>query len=104
MVRSELPEAGEISVAISRKQMLAFSYKGLSRVIEPHTLGLDTGGRMLLCGYQVSGDSRSGTVEGWKFFDLKGIDQLRMLDERFTRPRPEYRRDDGAFARILAQL
>lgn len=104
MIQPALQKSHEISAAILGKRLLAFSYNGLSRVIEPHTLGLDTGGRMLVCGYQVSGESRSGSVEGWKFFDLQGIDEPRMLDERSSWPRPAYRRDDGAFARILAQL
>jgi hypothetical protein len=97
-------EVSEISKAIAEKKLIAFSYDGFRRIVEPHTLGLDTRRKPLLCGYQIAGESRSGVSEGWKFFTVARIEQGVVRPEKFASPRPEYRRDDGAFSEVLAQL
>lgn len=93
-----------ISAAISRQNRIEFTYDGFKRIVEPHTLGLDAAGKELLCGYQVAGDSRSGVSEGWKFFAVDQMKQCVVRREKFSTPRPAYRRDDGAFSQIIAQL
>lgn len=94
-----------IAAAIRQKCRLQIDYYGASqRVVEPHTLGADASGAMLLCGYQLSGGSRSGQSSGWKTFSLTLIGQISALNEHFRHPRAEYKRDDPGFARIDAQL
>jgi predicted DNA-binding transcriptional regulator YafY len=103
-MESRVMEVSEISKAISERNLIAFSYDGFNRIVEPHTLGVDARQKALLCGYQVAGGSRSGATEGWKFFAVDRIERVVVRPEKFASPRPEYRRDDGAFAEILAQL
>lgn len=94
----------DIAGAIANKQRLQFGYRGYSRVVEPHTYGIDKKGQRALVGYQVSGGSRSKEYRGWKTFHEAEMRDIRVLSKRFRAPRPEYRRGDGAFASIIAEL
>ena len=96
--------AAVIAAAIARQCRLQIDYDAAPRVFEPHTLGEDAGGEVLVCGYQVSGASLSGAIRGWKMFALARIGDVVMLDERFHHPRAGYQHDDPGFARITAQL
>ena len=90
--------------AITVKRLLRFVYDGYSRTVEPHTYGLDKKGQRALVAFQVAGGSHSGEHVGWKTFyesEMRGLD---ILERYFSAPRPEYRRNDGAFASIIAQL
>ncbi|HEX6834901.1 MAG TPA: hypothetical protein VF132_15285, partial [Rudaea sp.] len=93
-----------IMEAIRNRRLLAFDYRGGARVIEPHTYGLDKWKREVVCGYQVEGDSSSGKPKGWRTFVIADAANIRAEARHFAEPRPEYRRDDGAFAQIIAQL
>jgi hypothetical protein len=90
--------------AISNKRLLVLAYHGGERLVEPHTFGIDRWGRALLCGYQVEGASGSKHPAGWKFFFVDEISTIRLDDRQFAAPRPEYRRGDGAFKSITAEL
>jgi predicted DNA-binding transcriptional regulator YafY len=96
--------AAIIAAAIREQHRLGFFYDGHTRVVEPHTFGLDKHNREMLCGYQTAGTSRSGKPVGWKFFLVAKISGLRTTEEHFATPRPEYQRNDGAFLSIVAQL
>ena len=90
--------------AIRDKRLIEFVYKGRrARIVEPHDYGIRKGGESLL-GYQIDGDSRSGAPQGWKWFDVQDIRQLRVLDKRFAGTRvdsAQHHRDwDNLFARV----
>ena len=93
-----------IAAAIKARQRLHFAYDGHARTVEPHTLGTDARGVQLLCGYQIAGGSRSGKPAGWKFFRIVEISNITSAGAELFSPRPEYRKNDGAFAIIAAQL
>ena len=90
--------------AIRSKRLLVFDYCGGKRVVEPHTYGIDRLKREMLCAYQIQGASRSGQPEGWKNFIVRDLADLRVDTRHFTQARGDYRRDDGAFREIFAQL
>ena len=90
--------------AIRSRRLLAFDYRGGRRIVEPHTYGVDGRQREILCAYQVQGVSRSGEHAGWKNFVVSELSEVRVDTRHFEQARPEYRRDDGAFRQILAQL
>ena len=94
----------DICAAIAGRRLIRFDYDGHERVVEPHTYGLIGGGRRAVCGYQVEGGSRSGSAAGWKTFHVDGMTKFEVLDRTFTRPRPEYRKDDRGFRRIFCDL
>jgi hypothetical protein len=96
--------ASDIEVAIEDRHLLEFRYDGFRRLVEPHAFGVSPRGRYTLRAYQVEGGSESGQSEGWKLFHVTGMESIVVSSRRFDPPRPDYRRDDRAFARILAQV
>ena len=101
---SGLKTTTAIVEAISTRHLLAFDYHGRTRVVEPHTFGLDRWGRSLLCAYQVECASGSQPSTGWRFFFVEQISGVRVDERRFPAARPEYLRGDGAFKSITAEL
>ena len=99
---TDLRTTTAIVEAITTRRLLAFDYHGKGRCVEPHTFGLDRWGRTLLCAWQVECD---GTAKaGWRFFFVAQISNAKLDARRFVTARPEYRRGDGAFKSITAEL
>lgn len=93
-----------IASAIRNRQLLSFSYDGHTRVVEPHTYGVDGKGHYAVRAYQVRGGSESGEFVGWKLFHVSEIHHLVLLAERFSGSRPKYSRGDRAFSAISAEI
>ena len=85
--------------AIRDRRRLRFRYNGTVRIVEPQCHGLGTRGTELLRGCQLGGGSAPEAL-----FDVTKISDLVVLDERFERPGPHYRKDDSAMKTIFAQL
>lgn len=77
----------EITRAIENLYIIEFTYSGFKRVCEPHVLGRANRQKQLLC-YQTSGGSKRGGIPQWRRFDLMGIQDLKVMDEKFSGPRP----------------
>jgi hypothetical protein len=89
--------------AINNRQILTFTYSGIYRVVEPHTVGISsTGNEMLRC-YQIKGGHISLGHE-WDLCDLKKIHNIQVETEQFREPRSGYKRGDKGMIRIFAQL
>lgn len=73
--------------AIATKKLIAFSYCGHTRLVEPHVLGV-CGGVTQLLGYQVGGSSGSGGIPEWRRFDLPMILDLKLTSTSFPGRRP----------------
>src|SRR5712671_4654543 len=87
-----------ITAAMAARCLLSFTYRGQSRVVEPHVLGWQHAAKRLL-GYQISGESTSGDLPEWRRFDLSGISSVTVLQGRFT-ARPAAQR--SGFDRVIA--
>ena len=85
--------------AIDEKRRLRFLYNGRMRLVEPQCYGIGTKGTELLRAHQLQGGQ-----EREPLFDVSKIGDLEVLDERFDRPGPNYKRDDSAMKTIFAQL
>jgi hypothetical protein len=85
--------------AIRNKRRLRFSYSGKMRLVEPQCYGIGTRGTELLRVHQVQGGSQREPL-----FDVSKIEGLSALDEFFTRPCPNYKKNDSALKTIFAQL
>jgi hypothetical protein len=94
-----------IRTAIRTRHRLAFTYRGLPRIVNPERLGRSTGSVLRLRAVQVGGESASGRYGGSapKLFDIDLMTDVSVLDGVFRVPR-QYRRGDDAFARIDAEL
>lgn len=73
--------------AIAELRLIAFSYGGCERLAEPHDYGVIDGETRLFF-FQVGGASSSGRALGWRWAVVAKISGLRLLDERFSGPRP----------------
>lgn len=76
-----------IEQAIQSKKLVEFMYSGHLRVVEPHVLGVNSGVTQLL-GYQVGGDSSSGSIPEWRRFDIPKMSDLSISSESFSGRRP----------------
>ena len=85
--------------SIHKKQRLSFTYNGRRRVAEPQCYGIGTKGTELLRVHQMQG----GT-EREPLFDVSKMLDLAVLDQHFTRPGPNYKKNDSAMKTIFAQL
>jgi hypothetical protein len=94
----------DIEVAIEDRHLLQFRYDGFTRLVEPYAFGVSNRGRYTLRAYQVEGGSDSGRTEGWKLFHVADMESIVVTPRPFPAPRPEYRRDDRVFARIISQV
>ena len=90
--------------AIRSMRLVIVHYGGEERLVQPYVYGDDHAGKRLLSAYQVAGGSASGASAGWKFFRMEKVTSVALSDRRFHSPRPEFQRDDGAFARIVCQV
>jgi hypothetical protein len=84
--------------AINTKHRLSFTYNGKTRLVEPQCYGIGTKGTELLRVHQLQG----GT-EREPLFDVSKIKELEVSDT-FSKPGPNYKRNDSAMKIIFAQL
>jgi predicted DNA-binding transcriptional regulator YafY len=97
--------AETLVAAIKGRRLVSIWYDPGVRVIEPHALGVGSGGQLLLRAFQIAGASASEQPVHWKLFRLDRIRDAKLNGGSFRKPRPEYQRNDGAMTRgIIAQL
>jgi len=85
--------------SIQRRQRLRFTYNGKTRIVEPQCYGIGTKGTELLRAHQVHGGEQREPL-----FDVSKISDLAAIDEFFTKPGPNYKRNDSAMKTIFCQL
>lgn len=76
-----------LRLAIAKRRIVRFLYKGYTRVAEPHDYGV-TGGRIRLLSYQIGGQSSSNPALGWRWVNPDDISEFEILDQTFPGPRP----------------
>ena len=94
----------QICDAITARRVLAFSYEGLERVVEPHRCGHNTAGHDALLAWLLRGYSGSGTGPGWRTYLLSDIRNIRALEETFTSGRPGYNPAEVSMRLVYCQL
>lgn len=94
----------KISEAIKNRNLLEFTYDGLHRIVEPHTIGISNTGKTSLAAYQTKGDSSRGNVPDWGQFTVPKIENLKVLDDTFTGTRPGYTKNDSRMKIIIEEL
>ena len=90
--------------AIHNRQVIEFTYKGFTRIVEPFLLGTTTTGKVALRGYQIGGGSSSGRIVNWHLFTLANMENLRITDSTFSGSRPGYNPADSAMVAIYARI
>jgi len=90
--------------ALRAKKCLELRYDGCSRVVEVHAAGYTKDGNAIMRVWQVRGGSVSGERAGWKLMRADETFSAHPTDEASQAPRPGYKRDDAAMARIVCQV
>ncbi len=85
--------------AIRKKRRLRFTYSGKRRIVEPQCYGIGIKGTELLRVHQIQGGTQPEPL-----FDVSKIEGLVVLDEAFTQPGPNYKKNDSAMTTIFCQL
>lgn len=77
----------EICSAIDDSREIRLRYRGGGwRYVQPRLLGLNGRGDVILHGWQVSGDSESGGLPGFRNFTFVLIDEYRITRSRIMGP------------------
>jgi predicted DNA-binding transcriptional regulator YafY len=82
-------DTGDLIDAIRDRRVVEIDYRGGSRIVHPHAVYRSSAGALCLDALQVTGESRSGGLPGWRVFKLMQIRQLSVLDATFARE-PDY--------------
>src|SRR3990170_7132739 len=90
--------------AIAAHQLLAFTYEGFERIVEPHRCGRNTAGHDALLAWLVRGYSESGAGPGWRTYLLTQMRLIRALEEPFASVRPGYNPAHGSMQVVYCQL
>lgn len=89
--------------AIQRQRVLRLRYGGHMRLVEPHAIGITTGGHRAVLAWQIEGGSRSDPPSGWRTFLLEDVSEAALTVRGFTR-RPSYNRDKAALHAIELEV
>jgi hypothetical protein len=73
----------ELRMAITERKVVEFRYSGRRRVVHPHAIFVASTGTHCLDAVQVGGRSTSGSLPGWRRFDLNDIGPITVLDDHF---------------------
>src|SRR4051812_47944255 len=89
-----------ICYAIKNKHVISFTYHGKDRVGDPQCCGINDNGNEAVRVFMKKG----GSVPE-QLFLLSKTENLNLLNQHFTKPGPNYKRDDAALKRkIFCQL
>ena len=96
----------EICTAIKNKNLLEFKYKERTRIVEPHTLGINLKDNEVLSAYQVDSESDSIEIPDWGLFSISKISSLKILGETFDQPRffEGFNRNSSKMKTIICEL
>ena len=85
--------------SIRKMRRLRFTCNGKTRIAEPQCYGIGVRGTELLRVHQIRGGTQREPL-----FDVSKIGDLVALDEVFTKPGPNYKKNDSAMTTIFCQL
>lgn len=85
--------------SIRKRRRLRFTHNGKTRIAEPQCYGMGVKGTELLRVHQIQGGTQREPL-----FDVAKIEDLVALPEVFTKPGPNYKKNDSAMQTIFCQL
>lgn len=88
---------------IRRQRVIRLTYRGFTRLVEPHAIGLSAGGHRALLAWQIEGGSKSDPPTGWRTFFVDELRSATLTVRGFT-PRPGYRADRSGLRAIELEV
>jgi len=85
--------------AVQNKQRVYFLYHDKERIGEPQCCGISTANNEAVRIHLIKGGSRPEQL-----FDIRQIRSLKILNEHFSKPGPNYKKNDSAMKVIYCQL
>lgn len=85
--------------AVRARRTLSFVYRNVWRTADPHIVGFDHSGHLLLSAFQTSG----GSGVGFRTFHIAGLSQIAETGQQFS-PAPGYNPQDPVFWHIICRL
>jgi hypothetical protein len=101
MTMHPIPAVPALVDAIETKRVLSFTYRGKKRIVEPQCYGIATSGKEALRGHEPARVGPGTTEPHYTVGEMSG---LSVLDQHFTKPGPNYTKNDSAMIYIFAQL
>jgi predicted DNA-binding transcriptional regulator YafY len=97
------PEA-LITRAIASRTVIAFTYHGTTRTVQPHRLGRSKASphTTLLRAYELTKNGAPSNT--WKLYDLQKISNLTLTTAHFPQNAPGYTPSDKALSSPLAEV
>ena len=97
------PTEALITRAITTRTVIAFTYHGTARIVQPHRLGIaKTTQNILLRAYEIT--KNGAPSETWKLYDLSKISNLTLTPIHFPQNAPGYTPTDKALSSLLAEV
>lgn len=94
-------DTGDLIDAVRTRHVVELHYRGRgARVVEPHAVYRTASGALRLDGVQVGGATRSGSLPGWRDFDLMRITDVHVLETTFE-PAHDFNRASERYERGL---
>jgi len=96
--------------AIASMNLVRFYYgnekaDGGYRTVEPHTIGYNNSGHLILSAWFLYGESTSEEGAGWRGYLLEDMTNITVLPQNFATPRPDYKRGGGKkFQSVVCEL
>jgi len=92
-----------LAKAVEERKVLAFDYDDKPRLVEPHAIGTNAKGQLVLRAFQVTGDSATNAT-AWKLFTVDKMVNCIVAALTSQAPRPGYKAGDRAMANIIQEL
>lgn len=89
--------------AIHNREVLLFTYSGISRTVQPVAVGVSRAGNEVLRCYQIAGGHASSGHQ-WDLCELSKISNLHTNDQHFEGEPLGYKRGDKGMTTIYAEL
>ncbi|MCE5265654.1 MAG: WYL domain-containing protein [Deltaproteobacteria bacterium] len=89
--------------AIINRKVLSFTYSGITRVVEPHAVGVSRAGNDVLRCFQIQGSHLTPGHE-WDLCKISDMSNLSTTGQCFKGERQGYKRGDKHMTAIYAEL
>lgn len=94
-----IKEKTDFCKIMSNRQRVQFDYAGKLRIAEPQCYGITFSNKESVRFHMVKGGSRPEQL-----FEVSKMTNIEALDDYFTKPGPNYVKNDSAFKEIFCQL
>jgi hypothetical protein len=90
--------------AIRANKRIQLIYRGHTRKVEVHSVGVAENGKIMMLSYQVEGGSNGKKKVGWRRMNLNEVESIIILDEASEAPRSGYKGGVRGIIEVIAHV